>query len=300
MAKIRSLILDGLSENPKRPRHTGLTVDVNHTGIYGDPLIEAVPTYNRSSSEKVHSGKNNTFIVFGRDRPRDLSSGNGGQPISHCGCIDIIAGMSGILTREANSSGEQVVTDKSPEFDAARIYISQRAKDIDSTEYFGIAEGKVGFSPQRSAIAIKADAVRIIGREGIKIVTGTDTRNSLGLKIDDLIFGIDLIAGNNDQDLQPLVKGKNLQIALMQNLDLISDINAVITKLCEIKLQETLPIAAAAVASGVPSSAPATLANLTLLIGDLQANQKNLWSHGKNFLSPIGDGYINSKINNTN
>jgi len=35
-------------------------------------------------------------------------------------------------------------------------------------------------SKTKSAIGIKADAVRIIGRENIKIVTGTDRQNSAG------------------------------------------------------------------------------------------------------------------------
>lgn len=297
---IRSQILDNLREDPKRPKHTPIAVNQYNTGIYGDPLLEAVPVYNRAASEKVISGQNNTFIVLGRDRPRDLSSGNGGEPVTHCGSIDIIAGMTGIMCREVDKSGAQIVTDKSPEYDAARIYITQRAKDIDSREYFGIARGNVGFSPTRSAIAIKADAVRIIGREGIKIVTGTDSRNSIGLIIEDQVFGIDLIAGNDDRDLQPMVKGKNLAVALFQALDLISDLNGLVTLMVESTLQTVQPEAVVAIAAGVPSPAIAQLANLTLLINYLKEHNKNLWKHGQNFLTPLGTDYINSRHNSTN
>ena len=66
------------------------------------------------------------------------------------------------------------------EADAARIYISELT-DIDKN--FGVTEGKSGEMKDRSGIGIKADGVRIIGREGVKIVTGraggTGEKNSL-------------------------------------------------------------------------------------------------------------------------
>ena len=297
---IKALIQENLRRDLRRPKHTPLEVDKYNTGVYGDPLIEAVPVYNRARSERVTAGENNTFIVMGRDRPRDLSSGNGGEPVSHCGCIDIIAGMSGILCREADNGGAEVVTDKSPQLDAARIYISQRVKDIDSTEYFGIVEGNVGFSPTRSAIAIKADAVRVIGREGIKIVTGTDTRNSVGLKIDDQVFGIDLIAGNNDDDMQPLVKGKNLAKFLFEILQDISDLNALVTMDVESSMQTLQAEVEAAASAGIPHPGIAQLANMTVIINELKEHNTNLWKDGKNYLTPLGEGYINSRHNSTN
>ena len=95
-----------------------------------------------------------------------------------------------------------------PDFviDSARVYISQKS-DID--EYFHLVDGKVGNPSAASAVGIKADEVRLVARGGIKLVTGTDMRDSQG----DRIFeskGIDLIAGNDDSDMQPLVKGDNL------------------------------------------------------------------------------------------
>jgi len=134
--------------------------------------------------------------------------------------------MSGIIAREVDSQGNQVATNKSPELDAARIYISQRA-DIDSPEYFNLAQGNVGNITNRSAIAIKADSVRIIGREGIKLVTSTDSYNGAsGKYIGQEIQGIDLIAGNDDSDLQPMVKGDNLENVLDSLLGLIVDSQA--------------------------------------------------------------------------
>ena len=48
-----------------------------------------------------------------------------------------------------------------------------------------------------------------VSRGGIRLITGTDKKNSKGGK-DMGKWGIDLIAGNSDADLQPLVKGTNL------------------------------------------------------------------------------------------
>ena len=80
--------------------------------------------------------------------------------------------------------------------DAARIYISQLT-NVDTN--FGISEGKTGLLKARSAVAIKADGVRIVAREGIKLVTQTDVVNSQGglSPIND-IYGIDLIAMNDE------------------------------------------------------------------------------------------------------
>ena len=193
------------------------------SGFFNTLMTEPVPAYNSTNAEKVIRGETNTYIILGRDRPSDENSGKGATPNTHVGCIDIIAGMSGIMAREVDITGDKVLTNKSPQLDAARIYISQRA-DIDSPEYFSLAEGKVGNLTNRSAIAIKADSVRIIGREGIKLVTSTDTYNgSAGMFIGDNIQGVDIIAGNDDRDLQPMVKGDDLAKILDDTVKLIAD-----------------------------------------------------------------------------
>lgn len=40
-------------------------------------FLEPVPHYNKSEAEKVFQGENNTWIVFGRDRPNHKLSGYG-------------------------------------------------------------------------------------------------------------------------------------------------------------------------------------------------------------------------------
>ena len=93
--------------------------------------------------------------------------------------------------------GELAATDgfQDPDFekDSARIYLSQKC-NLD--RYFGLRSttGAPNID-MSSGIGIKADVVRIIGREGIRLVTRTETKNSLGGGIK-TIHGIDLCAGN--------------------------------------------------------------------------------------------------------
>ena len=196
-----------------------------NAGFYNTPILEPLPKYNKSKAEDVITGTNsNTIIILGRDRPRSPVEGKGAGANSHVACIDIIAGLSGILAREVDNEGRIVATNKSPELDSARIYISQRA-DIDSPEYFNLAEGNVGNLTNRSAIAIKADSVRLIGREGIKLVTSSDNHSGAsGFWIGDNIQGVDIIAGNDDSDLQPMVKGNDLAEVLDNLVELIADV----------------------------------------------------------------------------
>ena len=93
-----------------------------------------------------------------------------------------------------------------------------------------MAEGKVGNSKTKSAIALKADAVRIVARDGIKLVTRTDAINSQGGQIAEAV-GIDLLATNNDEDLQPLVKGGNLKEALEKLVTHVDKLNGIVDSL---------------------------------------------------------------------
>ena len=101
--------------------------------------------------------------------------------------IDLVVGRnSANIIRDVE--GAVVTTNPSFKKDAARVYITQKAKNID--EYFDLElvgppllpirkNSSVNTSPpnDRSAVGIKADDVRIIARESIKIVTGTDHKD---------------------------------------------------------------------------------------------------------------------------
>ncbi len=206
-------------------------------------LIEPVPKFIQTACENVINNENNAFIVLGRDRPGNRESGYGGKGYTQAGSIDIVVG------RGAGPTGNPMEVDpvtkekifKHPEFhnDAARIYISQKT-DID--ENFDLAAGTIGFHKEFSGIGIKADGVRIIGRQGIKIITGTDTFGSQGQKLSNYKFGIDLIAGNDDSDLQPLVKGHNLIFFMDELIKYIANLSGIVDGFLQsqMKLNEEL------------------------------------------------------------
>tara|TARA_R110000796_G_scaffold29492_5_gene79669 strand:+ start:621 stop:1607 length:987 start_codon:yes stop_codon:yes gene_type:complete len=188
-----------------------------------------VPEYITLKDERVVS-KGNSFIVFGLDRPSNILSGYGGTKDTHSAAIDIVAGRLGHYAIRRDNKGDILNVDPNFKLDAARIYISQKA-DVDS--YFGLAAGNVGNTSNkspRSTVALKADTVRIIGRENIKLVTRTDMQNSQGGNLTNAstqTYGIDLIAMNDTGGLQPLVKGTNLQKCLTETVDGIHDLREV-------------------------------------------------------------------------
>ena len=220
---------DQRSPNMSNEQYQEKNSGTGHSHLAGDP----VPNPNIGDDELFYS-KGNSFIIMGRDRPRGLMSGYGSRRgVGNCSAIDIIADMSGIQAREVQKPTpmskmlEPVYTDKNPQLDAARIYISQRT-DIDhATDGFGVVKGSIGSPVGKSGIAIKADAIRIISRDsGIKLVTGPDIYDSNGVPIR-TTGGIDLIGGNDDTYLQPMVKGDNLVDCLDEILDRISEIGKI-------------------------------------------------------------------------
>lgn len=202
--------------------------------LNGSKAPEDSPEWDPTGSEHVLGSTSNAYIVLGRDRNSSKASGKGGQGFTQCGKIDLVAGL--------NSVADPNTKKTNPNFfnDAARVYISQKS-DID--RYFGLAEGSESVSSNnKSAVGIKADHVRIVGKNHIKIVTGGARIN--GKEQDaagnDIESGgsIDLIAGNSTEDifafsglgpikvpaLQRLVKGENLQLMLNDLIDIISEI----------------------------------------------------------------------------
>ena len=196
-------------------------------GLYCGAKVEGFPEFLSTPSETVTAGQNNTRIVLGRDRPASKFTGYGGRGDSHCGSIDIVAGSHGYLAKKKNEKGENIVGDPDFKTDAARIYLSQKT-DIDVN--FDLKDGMVGNHKAKSGIGLKADHVRIVAREGIKLVTKTDNKNSQGAPLTS-IAGIDLIAGNDDSDMQPLVKGNELVIYLDHICSSIQELSGIVNLL---------------------------------------------------------------------
>jgi hypothetical protein len=207
-------------------------------------LAAGYPEFQTAPNEKV-IGQNGASIVFGTDRKDTLVSGFGalGLPSES---MDLVVGR---LASSNKGEGEDNCFITGPNFnaDAARIYIS-RLTDVDL--YFGIDVAQPSAQKGLSGVGIKADQVRIVGREGIKLVTGAmkldkgTEVNSLGGKIP-VAPKIDLMAGNDVKALQPIVKGDNLNACLVElggfvdnNSTQIALISDVLSSLCSVLAPE--------------------------------------------------------------
>jgi len=217
-----------------------------NTGLLDRPLPEPVPFFDKCSSDKVVTGKNNTWIVFGRDRPAGLSTGYGpGQGHTQAGAIDIVVGRMSPKPISFDSKGRKqhvgpIFTSERFTYengetltvmDAARIYISQKT-DLD--ENFSLSmPPKTKPSRAISGIAMKADGIRIISRKsGIRLVTeNAESVNSKGGSGANEPLGICLIAANKANELQPLIKGDYLTLLLKEMLNNQAQIAGAITSL---------------------------------------------------------------------
>ena len=186
-----------------------------------------VPEFISTNVEEVIS-KGNASIVLGLDRPHNILSGYGGARNTHCASIDIVAGRIGSKARKKDDEGNINYVDPNFTLDGARVYLSQKS-DVDSV--FGLRAGTVGntdVESPRSTVALKADTLRFIARENIKLVTKTDWKNSQGGELKNMVqtnFGINLIAMNDDKDMQPLVKGNNLKECLREIMASIHELS---------------------------------------------------------------------------
>jgi len=200
----------------------------------------------RAPVETVIQGQveGNAQIVFGRDRPGMIRGpGYGASGAMFADSIDIVVGRGSSFNGGSGPSEGKFVN---PNFnaDAARIHVSQMT-DIDLN--FGLSAGRDltgNRSKGKSGIGIKADGVRIIGREGVKIVTGPSyasgpaETNSRGESLEGKNGKIELIAGNITAigpgiGLQGITKGKNLEACL---LTLIDYINTIIDRIVQLTM----------------------------------------------------------------
>ena len=192
--------------------------------------------------------------------------------------------------------------------DAARIYLSQKT-DIDTN--FELADGSVGNSKTKSGIALKADGIRIIAREGIKLVTGTDKMNSHGGACR-YIQCIDLIAGNDDNELQSIPKGENLKEALERMTHHIDALAGLVDTFLHIQMEYNAHIASHWHTSPffaittLPSEvlihegAKCAMNQLVKVKRGLLDFKVNLASFQVSYLNVYGKQFINSRYNKVN
>ena len=213
--------------------------------------------YKWAANERVTIGPGCGYIVLGKDRPESAGSGYGGDGFVgteddsvDASRVEIVVGrMSSARGGKGVEPGTFV--DNSFAADAARIYVCETT-DVDKN--FGLSEGTVGNAKGKSAVAIKSDHTRIIGREGIKIVTGAmrgiragpkGETNSKGGKLP-VAGNIDLIAGNNTspimkrgplllpepiQRIQPVTVAYNMRDCMLELNGILDDIMSTMTSL---------------------------------------------------------------------
>ena len=264
-------------------------------GANGGFMLEPWPKYIQSPCENV-TQHGNSWIVLGRDRPASRASGYAGQGHTQASSIDIVVGRGApVPDFEAN-------VDPSFSNDAARIYISQKT-DIDDN----VALRGTNRSVAKSGIGIKADAIRIIGRQGIKLVTsprsGVQFSGATGA-------GIDVMAGNDDEGLQPMVRGDNMVEALSVLEERISELSALVLNF--LKTQATFNTTIAShvhispvgpttpsielVASGINASLETAEAMIDNFKGRVNLNVN--WHN--QYLTPSSSKYICSRYNKVN
>jgi hypothetical protein len=306
--EIDSYNIDGLPATMRAIAEGGidnLNLSANTTsGVFGDTILEPIPKYIKAQNEKTYS-QGNSHIVLGRDRPASRASGYGGQGHTQASSIDLVVGRGG--------PSPDATTNVDPNFrsDGARIYISQKT-DIDTN--FNLADGAQGNMTARSGIGIKADAVRVVGTDGIKLVTRTEPQNSKNGSAS--YNGIELIACNDETDIQSIVKGENLVEALTQLEARLSELSSIVLNHLKDQLQFNLKISSHTHLVPMPSSPVPipTTPSVSLIPAGVQAsmdaaqgmidnykhriNTNILWK--TKYLSSASSKYICSKYNKVN
>jgi hypothetical protein len=271
---------------------------------HADTVTQEIrPTFLQGDSDTVlgDQQKSNATIVLGTDRPKCRWSGYGGRGYTQCAAIDIVVGRMAYKPKD-------VFVDPSFKLDAARIYLSQKT-DIDDNCY--LTEGTVGNAKGRSAIALMADGIRLVSREGIKIMSAVHSKNSQGGDMESIV-GIDIIAGNRTEGLQPLPKGRNLTEAMGRLASHVNDLNGIVDHLLTTQMNfneslthhfhyspfygnPTTP-SDAVVGKGIKTS----IDFLQDTKRSLLTNKTNLVNFKQTYLEPSGCKYINSRWNNVN
>ena len=306
-----------------------------YTGVGGAFPWETAPQRVNTPDEHVLQ-VDNAWLILGHDRGNGtFLSGPAGAGKPNCSAIEITVGMMSNTAKGADAdygAGPNWVAD------AAKLYISERS-NID--HYLGISPTDhvtptVDFKEQ-SAAAMKADQVRIVGRQGVKIVTGGNDkalgigfwgeRNSRGGKtltasgislISNFQTGMETIIdlGNfppvyQRDTLQPMIRGVNmigcindLLDELVNGFETMSKFAAAQAEL-NVGLISHIHIAPWGPTSPSPTLAAPAIKNTLSLISDvILPNIGSLMNTGLNirfnYLYDFSPFFIGSRYNFTN
>ena len=284
---------------------------IRGTGIGGTDKLQGIAKYAKAPGEiylNAEKHGQSCGITMGGYRPAGIH----GKRIKQSGTatIDIVAGRLGSYATSVvknSPDGEEAICDNNYKVDAARITVCQKG---DPDEDFGCRPGNVGTLTGRSFVAMKGDTIRIIGRESVKIVSGTDDENAQSGKIDNP-RGIDLIGGNDDADMQPMVKGNNLVEAMNDILMEIEQVSGILIDFMSAQMVYNSVIAlhfhevpfAPSISLLSVGYIPMVLNNLGITLPSMIFNRINIWATRFEYMTPkIGrlDSFILSRYNSTN
>lgn len=279
-------------------------------GIGVSPVRDTFPKRNDTEAETIYRGSGNSLIVLGKDRENTEDSGYGGKGYVRTGMIHLVAGHFGAnLNLYKEDPKNPQVANPNFSIDSAYIYISQKA-DIDN--YLNLASGSVGNPRKTSAVAIKSDSLRLIGDRGIKLVTRVNSEDSFRNAILQT-KGIDLIAGNDDSELQSMIKGENLISSMNKLVDLVRTTVEGIVDIIHYQSEANLATSTHQHITGVPGS-PTGILKTDLITSNQKASYvfdnslndrfgniiKDLESFRTQYLDKSGETYVASRFNKTN
>ncbi len=280
----------------------------SHSGLFNtvveEPRVNFVAAAN---NVLLTDSSKNCGIVIGSDRPSHLASGYGGKGAQKANTIDLVVGR--IASNSKLKDGMAV--NNSFSGDAARIYISQLT-DIDLN--FGIDPGQAGKIKGRSGIGIKADAVRVIGREGVKIVTGrahafkghgfNGEQNARGGKIIQPAPPIELIAGNVKQEsgflglgpthriLQGVAKGEHVRDALRDLSEVVDELWSSVFNLALLNVTTFASLSVTPIPWHAAPCAFASSQTIAWVLPSLYHSRVNKTLWDVNYTKPFGDKYV--------
>jgi hypothetical protein len=279
----------------KLPPDSGLMNTPKATKVFGYQTPTGIAGINVQDTQAA--------IVVGSVPPMGLSSGLGGMG-APAGTIDLVVGRNAAAKKGKGPDKDSVV-DNNFVTDAARIYIS-RLTNLD--QYFNL-DSRPGPKQgpglkNRSGIGIKADGVRIIGREGVRIVTGKASgakvgmfgeTNSIGGRIESAAPKIEFVAGNNYEGVSGIARGDATRDALRELHDIVQDIWGAIFNFAVLQTSWDGVLGVTPLPHHAAGAAPKSMGNMDLVMSSLYSSRINLILWHFNSLLPAGDSYIVSR-----
>lgn len=274
--------------------------------------------YNNAPNEQVLQTELNATIILGgatKNTPEMARTKN-------TATITLVAGMSTAIKGKQPADAAKLELSNKFYYDSAVIQISELT-NVDSNFGARIVDTN---AQNASAVAIKADEVRLFSRGSCKIITGIDQMEKDKVTKDPNapshpnrdFSGIHLISNNavdNEQQLHPLVLGRNLEEFLNKVLDEIQNLHAKIKEVFDAQaiineaLRDHTHISDFTAAPLPPWTDPKMLASVEQ--GQFQINTltelltttktiPNIENLRNNYLVKNPNKYINSYYNKTN